>query len=638
MRRHAQRIGGHWTLISLARDITAKKYSDERVQRLNRVYEVLSRISALIIRVTDRQELFREACAIAVDAGFKLAWVGLCDRAARKIVPMAWSGADPSYLRLMPLGLDDLDSVPVRVVHDRAPLVINDVRTLVFPILREEALKRGFKSKIVLPLIVDGTVAGVLALYAGEFDYFTADEIKLLRDLAADISFGLDHIEKQERLDYLAYYDALTGMANRSLFLERVSLHLRNATAEGHQLALALVDMEGFKNINDSLGRQAGDDILKQVGEWLGIHAGDIDLVARVGADQFALVLPRVREGGDVMRLAEKILNGFSEHSFVVAGATLRLAMKAGICMFPEDGDNAEMLFRNAEAALKSAKLSGDRILQHTPRMTETVAGRLTLENRLRHALDHAEFVLHYQPKIDLRSGRLTGAEALIRWNDPRSGLVSPARFIPVLEDTGLIHNVGNWALQQVIDDHSRWLRAGYAGVRIAVNFSPLQLRNRNFVSEIRKAMSVDALARAGLELELTESLIMEDVKRSIEVLQAVRKMGVTIAIDDFGTGYSSLSYLSRLPVDTLKIDRSFVLDMGESDQGMALVAGIIRLAHSLRLNVVAEGVETEAQAELLRGLECDEMQGFLFSEAVPSQVFESRFLAGRALQEGSDI
>jgi EAL domain-containing protein (putative c-di-GMP-specific phosphodiesterase class I) len=260
--------------------------------------------------------------------------------------------------------------------------------------------------------------------------------------------------------------------------------------------------------------------------------------------------------------------------------------------------------------------------------MTDAVAGTLTLENQLRQALDKEEFVLHYQPKVNLASGKMTSAEALIRWNDPATGLVPPGRFIPILEETGLIYEVGRWALKKAIEEYLRWRNAGLPAVRIAVNVSPLQLRNRGFIAEIEQAIGIDAHAAAGLQLEITESLIMEDVKHNIASLQTIRAMGITIAIDDFGTGFSSLSYLAKLPVDTLKIDRSFVIDMTAGPQGLALVSTIINLAHALKLKVVAEGVETERQSRLLRLLACDEMQGYLFSKPLPAEIFETRFLA----------
>jgi diguanylate cyclase (GGDEF)-like protein len=420
----------------------------------------------------------------------------------------------------------------------------------------------------------------------------------------------------------------LTGLANRNLFLERVASYMRSAVSTGHKLALYLIDLERFKNINDSLGRPAGDALLRQVAEWLTHHVGDANLLARVGPDDFAVVVPEIKHDEDVARLLEKTLEGFLEYPFRLNDAVFRITFKAGVALFPDDGASADILFKNAEAAVKKAKASGDRYLFYTQKMTDAVAGKLTLENQLRQALDKEEFVLHYQPKVNLQSGKLTSAEALIRWNDPHTGLVPPGRFIPVLEETGLIHEVGRWALRKAIEDYLRWRAAGLAAVRIAVNVSPLQLRHRGFIAEIEQVIGINAHAAAGLELEMTESLIMEDVKHSIASLQAIRAMGVTLAIDDFGTGFSSLSYLSKLPVDTLKIDRSFVNDMTVTPQGLALVSTIITLAHSLKLNVVAEGVETEEQSRLLRSLSCDEMQGFLFSKPVPREIFETRFLA----------
>jgi diguanylate cyclase (GGDEF)-like protein/PAS domain S-box-containing protein len=607
----------------------------EKVRRLTRVQAVLSGINTLIVRVRDRDELFREACRIAVEHGqFKTAWIGVVDRNAMKIVPVASAGSKPDYMEFIKAQCSLVEESPMdntmiaRAIREKKASFSNDTQNDPRILFKKEHVESGIRSIVVLPLLISGEAVGLLALYADETGFFDEEEMKLLTELAGDIAFAIDHIDKQERLDYLAYYDALTGLANRSLFLERVAQFTRSAAGGGHKLALFLFDLERFKNINDSLGRPAGDALLRQVAEWLTRNLGDANLFARVDADHFAIVLPQVELEGDVARLVEKSMQAFLHHQFRLNDAVFRIAAKVGIALFPDDGADADTLFRNAEAALKKAKASGDRYLFHTQTMTEAVAGKLTLENQLRQALDKEEFVLHYQPKVNLASGKLTSAEALIRWNDPRTGLVPPGRFIPILEETGLIYDVGRWALRKAIEDYLRWRAAGLAAVRIAVNVSPLQLRNRGFVAEVRQAIGIDAHAAAGLELEITESLIMEDVKHSIASLQAIRAMGVTIAIDDFGTGFSSLSYLAKLPVDTLKIDRSFVIDMKVAPEGLALVSTIITLAHSLKLKVVAEGVETEEQSRLLRLLNCDEMQGFLFSKPVPGEIFETRFLA----------
>jgi EAL domain-containing protein (putative c-di-GMP-specific phosphodiesterase class I) len=276
---------------------------------------------------------------------------------------------------------------------------------------------------------------------------------------------------------------------------------------------------------------------------------------------------------------------------------------------------------------LKESKARGARYLCYSPMMTASVAAKLTLENQLRQALGNHEFVLYYQPKLNLVSGKVLGAEALIRWNDPRTGLVLPGLFIPILEESGMIFDVGRWALRQAIDDYLRWRRAGLEAVRIAVNVSPLQLRHRDFVSHVAEVIGVDPHAPAGLELEITEGVLMQDVNQSVAGLRELRALGVQVAIDDFGTGFSSLSYLSKLPVDTLKIDRSFVRDMSATPEGLALVSTIINLAHSFKLRVVAEGVELEEQSRLLSVLGCDEVQGFLFGKPVPCEIFEARYL-----------
>jgi diguanylate cyclase (GGDEF)-like protein len=457
--------------------------------------------------------------------------------------------------------------------------------------------------------------------------FFDEEELALLNGMVGNISFALQAIEKQARLEFLAYYDALTGLANRALFHERLEQGVINAKQAGRKLALVLLDIERFKTINDTLGGPAGDALLKAVAARMSETAADVGRLGRFDADHFAVMVFKEQTGEEVAHLIEQRVAEIFDPPFRIGDSELRIAAKFGIAMFPGDGAGADTLIRNAEAALKKAKAGGERYLFYTHAMNERVAEKLTLENQLRQALDNDEFVLHYQPKVNLVSGRLTGAEALIRWNDPRTGLVPPGRFIPILEETGLINDVGRWALRKAVEDYLRWRAAGLSAVRIAVNVSPLQLRNRGFVAEVREAIGIDAHAAAGLELEITESLIMEDVKHSILTLQAIRALGVTIAIDDFGTGFSSLSYLAKLPVDTLKIDRSFVTGMTSGPEGLSLVSTIINLAHALKLCVVAEGVETGEQSRLLRLVSCDEMQGYLFSKPVPAEIFETGFL-----------
>jgi diguanylate cyclase (GGDEF)-like protein/PAS domain S-box-containing protein len=622
----------------IGEDITERRQAEARIAYLNRIYAVLSGINSLIVRVRDREELFKDACRVAIVQGrFPLAMMGTVDRSTMKVTTVAIEGEDPWVVAaaksIQAVSDGSVNPMIQAVLRTKTPAIANDSQNDPRVVWRRKHAELGCGSMVVLPLIVAGEVAGVLGLYAREKQFFHEEEMKLLTELAGDIGLAIDHIETRERFDYLAYYDALTGLANRNLFLDRLAQQVRSATTSGQQLGLLLIDLERFKNINDTVGQGAGDVLLKQVADWLSQTFGDPDLVTRFGADHFAVALPNVRHEDEIGRLVEKTLDALVNQPFQLGDRVFRIAAKIGIAVFPDDGADAATLVKHAEVALKKAKVGGDRYLFYAQRMTDTVAGRLTLENQLRQALDRDEFTLHYQPKVNVATGELAGAEALIRWNDPEAGLVPPARFIPILEETGLIYEVGRWALRRAVKDYLRWNRAGLAAVPIAVNVSPQQLRHRDFVADIQLAIDIDPSAAAGLELEITESMVMQDFKHNIASLHAIRAMGICIAIDDFGTGFSSLSYLAKLPVDTLKIDRSFIIDMDAGGQGAALVATIISLAHAIKLKVVAEGVETAEQLRALSLLHCDEYQGFLFGEPVPAEIFETKYLAPRVAQ-----
>jgi diguanylate cyclase (GGDEF)-like protein/PAS domain S-box-containing protein len=599
-------------------DIHERKQAEIKVRRLNRVYAVLSGINALIVRVRVREELFRDACRIAVEAGeFRLAWIGLVDERAGEVTTAAWWGSGDDYIHKMPMalapGADGAMGFAGQVVAGARAVVVQDMASDARVKLREEAYQMGFASVALLPLVVAGRPMGVLALYSGEAGFFDAEEMKLLLELASDIAFALDHIDKAERLNYLAYYDALTGLANQSLFNERLNQHVEAGRRERHKFAVLALNVDRFQKINDTLGRQAGDELLKQIAARFQEEEVDSGRHARLDADHFAVVIPDIKSAEELARRIEYKSRKYFGPPFRIGDAELRITVRVGVAMYPEDGADADTLFRNAEAAMKRARARGEPYLFYAQEMTEKIASTLALENKLRQAMERNEFVLYYQPKVDTGTRRIVGVEALIRWQNPELGLVSPVQFIPLMEETGMIVEVGAWALRQAVRDHAQWQGRGFAAPRIAVNVSPVQLRRNDFVDTVVAAVA-SGRGAPGIDLEITESLIMEDIEANIEKLQKLRELGLGIAVDDFGTGYSSLRYLAKLPVQTLKIDRSFIDTMRQEKDTMTLVATVISLAHSLRLKVVAEGVETEDQAGILKQLACDEMQGYLFA------------------------
>jgi diguanylate cyclase (GGDEF)-like protein/PAS domain S-box-containing protein len=620
----------HWFVTML--DVTEQKRTEERVRRLNRVYAVLSGINGAIVRIRDRQELLDEACRIAVElGGFRFAWICRVDAAAGRLVPAASAGLADHFLERMCARLSLRDDAPrghgivARAVRENRALFVNRVEG--DPLILDKGLgeEQGVRSVGVLPIALGGKAVAALGLHAAEADAFDEQEQRLLQELAGDIAFGLDHIEKEEKVRHLAYYDQLTGLANRTLLLERLAQQLSAARGAGEGLALVIVNLERFKIVNDSLGRQVGDELLRQIGARMRLAAGDETRVARVGPDQFAIVIPGLRPHEDLALRLRKGNANVTRDPFVIEGRELRVSFRSGVALFPADGADADSIFRNAEAALKKAR-SGEPFVFYAQEMTERIAEDLELENRLRLAVERGEFVLHYQPKLDLATKRMNGAEALIRWQSPDAGLVPPSKFIPMLEQTGLIAQVGPWALARAVEDQRRWRARGLAVPRISVNVSALELRQPEFVEGVKAALARGA--PAAIDLEITESLLMENVERNVEKLKELRALGVGVAIDDFGTGYSSLGYLARLPVQALKIDRSFIVTMFEDADIMTLVSTIISLAHTLHLKVVAEGVDSESQAKILRSLRCDEVQGYLYSEPLAPEAFEALLTA----------
>ncbi|GCB02283.1 diguanylate cyclase/phosphodiesterase (GGDEF & EAL domains) with PAS/PAC sensor(s) [Sulfuriferula multivorans] len=632
---HKKPDGSLEYLSTVGHDITQRKEQESKINRLNRIYSVLSGINTTIVRVRERQQLFDEACRIAVEHGkFTFAWIGTLDADTLQVTPVARAGRDDGYLaRINLTATEDAPGnchLTARALTQQQPVICNDIATdEAMQSLRAEALQRGYRSVAVFPLLLEDRPVGVFVLYAPETNVFDAEEMRLLVEMAGDISFALDHLEKEQRLNYLAYYDAVTGLPNRTLFLDRVTQKINAAHRDRKVFSVIMLDLNRFSSINETLGRQAGDELLRQITQRLQRTLVETDILARFSADYFGIATRYDDENVNIVHILDGVLSVIQNRSFVISGQELRVSARAGISTYPADGEDIEALFHNAESALKKTKLSGDKYLFYTPAFNALAAEKLSLENKLRRALEQEQLVLHYQPKIDLNSGQISGLEALLRWNDPETGLVPPLQFIPLLEETGMILEAGQWALEKAVSDSLAWLAKGLPSPRVAVNVSPIQLQQKNFVSMIEGVVKGNGDVASRLELEITESLVMQDIVANIQKLRMIREMGVEVAIDDFGTGYSSLSYIAKLPVSALKIDRAFIMNMTSNSDDQSIVSTIISLAHSLNMRVVAEGVETEDQAKLLRLLKCDEIQGFLFSPGVPAEQIE-RFLRER--------
>ncbi|OIQ79741.1 cyclic di-GMP phosphodiesterase Gmr [mine drainage metagenome] len=428
--------------------------------------------------------------------------------------------------------------------------------------------------------------------------------------------------ESEAQLRYLANHDALTGLANRTLLQERIDHALQLASRHGTGVAVMFIDLDRFKIVNDTLGHQAGDRLLQDAAKRLRSCLRDSDTIARQGGDEFVVLVEQWTEVQDLCDMAGKVLHQLCQ-PFTSLGQEFHVSASIGISVYPQDGSDANTLLKNADVAMYRAKEQGRNTFQFYAAESNIHSfERLALENSLRRALERKEFEVYYQPKVDAQTQRVVGAEALLRWKHPELGMVSPVQFIPMAEDTGLIISIGAWVLQEACCQARAWHNAGLPLISVAVNLSARQFRDADLPDTIANALAASGLTPSYLELEITESMIMQGSDQASQILQRFRDMGTHVSIDDFGTGYSSLSYLKHFPIDTLKIDRSFVQDLPQDADDAAITQAIIAMAHSLKLHVVAEGVENVEQYELLRAQGCDQIQGYLFSKPLPAEAF----------------
>jgi diguanylate cyclase (GGDEF)-like protein/PAS domain S-box-containing protein len=510
--------------------------------------------------------------------------------------------------------------------YRREAVVVADIMTdPLWQDCRDLAAAHGLRSCWSTPILShQGAVLGTFEMYAKDVREPTDAETRLV-DVATRIAgIAIERKLAEDRIQFMANHDALTGLPNRILLNDRLSQAILHAKRYDRWVTVLFVDFDNFKIINDSLGHNAGDELLKTVAKRMVDCVRATDTVVRLGGDEFVVVLSDQPKSAEIISETVRKIQSAIGEPVRLEGHELRVTSSLGVATYPDDGVDVGTLMANADAAMYRAKeLGRDNFQFYTPELNIKVHERFLLQEELRNALARSEFVLHYQPQVDLRTGRVFGVEALVRWNHPKLGVVLPIKFIPMAEETGLIVAIGDWVLREACRQNKAWQDAGLPPMAVGVNVSARQFREKNLVARVASALNESGLNARYLELELTESLIMQDLELAIATMKGLQGLGVQLSIDDFGTGYSSLSALKSFPVTRLKIDKSFIDGLLADEDDKAVAGAVVSLGQKLNLRVIAEGVETEAQAAILRGINCDEMQGYLFSKPLTAQGIE---------------
>lgn len=612
---------------------------------LNRTLRMLSRCNEALVRASSEPELLEAICRQIVDSGgYRLAWVGFARHDEGKSVqPAAFAGVGGDYVAGLNLTWGDDQrrrGLGGLAICEGRPAVARHIATdPVFEPWREEAIERGFASCMALPLTGKGEVLGTLSIYSGDADAFDADESRLLQELADDMAFGIVSLrevarreEAERALDYQANFDNVTGLANRNQFNDRVRQATVHAARTGRQVAVLVLSLDRFKAIKDSLGHGVGDALLQHIGHVMTADLREGDTLAHWSGNEFALVIGDMMTADDVVPVALKLLAAVLE-PMTLEGRNVYTSASIGISLYPKDGTQADSLLQNADAAMSSAKSMGGNLFRfYASEMNERISALFAMESELRRAIAQDELRVYYQPRVNLASGEMSGAEALVRWQHPGRGLIPPSEFILLAEETGLILPLGEWVIKSVCRQQRAWLNTGMQVPPVAVNLSALQFRQGNLAQMIRHELEANQLDASYLELEITESALMDNFDEAVATLHQLRATGIKLSLDDFGTGHSSLSRLRRLPIDHLKIDQSFVRNLITDPEDAAVCLAIIGLAHNLRMTVIAEGVETEGQANYLRQQRCDEIQGYYFSRPLPLGDFEQLLVQRKTL------
>jgi diguanylate cyclase (GGDEF)-like protein len=641
-------------ILQLMRDIAANVSfgleafeKDALKDRTSRMLDALSATNEAIMRAKSREELYQMACeAAASGARFTSTSIMLATPDDDYFTIAATAGPNAHVVRRNRYAASakfaEGHGLTGTAFRTGEPCIQNDMPNSNSAKIwkRKDSQSIGPRSGAALPLFSRGRVVGVLLFMAAEFGVFTPEFTQILQRMAENLSFALnkfDQTDEKERAEarvyFLANHDSLTGLPNRDYFTRLLEQRIAACAAQSQKCAVLFIDLDRFKVINDSLGHAEGDKLLIEISERLRACTRKDDVVARLGGDEFVVLMGNVADRDEAADTARRILQAIAPAT-TLAGYECKTTASIGVAIYPDNGRDAETLTKNADMAMYAVKGDGKNDFQFfSSDVKSQSVERLALETNLRHALELGQFSLAYQPKLDAATRRFTGVEALLRWNHPELGSVPPLTFIPLAEETGLIVSIGRWVLKTACAQNMQWMREGLPELSMAVNLSPRQFLDSNLLTDIDACLKESRMPARLLQLEVTESMVMQNVDRAIRVLDAIQSRGVRLAIDDFGTGYSSMSLMKQFPIDTIKIDRSFVRELEANDEDRAIANAIISMGKALGLTVVAEGVETRGQDEFLSASLCDELQGYLFSKPVPAEAINRIFLDSPPLQ-----
>ncbi|MBN1662984.1 MAG: EAL domain-containing protein [Deltaproteobacteria bacterium] len=631
--RRAIKLGDRWAIVSTSHDVSNRWIAEESVRRTGRILSMLSTTNEAIMHAKTPGELYQQVCEAAVSGGKLSASAALLPDMKTGIMNIAAAdGIDFPELREPPLS--------VKEISDKGRGIISAAFRNGKPVIDNRYFRdaheknNGGKEKkagcaAAVPLIRQGHACGVFFLYSETRYTFNEEIVNLLERLAENVVFALENLEHEdekkraeEQIQFLATHDALTGMPNRFMFSQLLSHAVQSAQRYERHLAVIFIDLDRFKEVNDTLGHEAGDRLLQGVAEQLKKTMRTSDVISRMGGDEFVALLQDIKDQGEVAEVAERILSAITK-PVMIMGMDCQITGSLGISMYPEDANNEQSLMKNADMAMYFAKSEGRNNYQfYSAGIRSELFEQLELERNLRNAMENKEFYLHYQAKMDFKTGAITGVEALLRWQNPALGSVRPSRLIGLAEDTGLIVPIGRWVLKTACAQNIAWQKSGLPPICMAVNLSLRQLLDNDLLKDIKEALDESGMPPHLLELEITEGMLIQDTRRVIKILTKIKSMGVRLAIDNFGTGYSSLSQITHFPIDTLKVDRAFIRDMLKNPEDKAITKAIIDMGKTLSLNVIAEGVETQDQEKFLREQACDEMQGYYFSKPIPPYQF----------------